>query len=142
MFSLVVERALFPGHGLDGAWHWGGLEAGGSVGVQAMAEGVNGAEWSLWGQGESVLMLGHGVGAQPSVSRAHLLYLRLHQGLEQRVRGGGGRRAGRRHQFRRAPHTLYGALRRHHAGTHLVVGQRLVGDSCPRSTLRHRGHTM
>lgn len=142
LLSLVVERALFPGHGLDGARDGGGLEAGGSVGVQAVAQGVDGAERSLRGQGERVLVLGHGVGAQPSVSRAHLLYLRLHQGLEQRVGGGGGR-AGRRHQFGRAPHALGAALRdRHHAGTHLVVGHCLVGDPCTRGALRHGGHTV
>lgn len=87
--SLIVEGPLLPGHGLDGAWDGGWLERGGSVRVEGVADGVDGGEGPLGGQRESVLVLRHGVGAQPSVSRAHLLYLR-HQGLEQRVGGGGG----------------------------------------------------
>lgn len=110
--------------------------------MQAVAEWVDGVERSLRGQGERVLVLGHGVGAQPSVSRAHLLYLRLHQGLEQGVRGGGRRRAGGGHQFGRAPHALLNTLSGHHTGTDLVVGHCLVGDPCARSALWHGGHTM
>lgn len=78
------------------------------------------------GGGEEVVTHGggflsyHGVGAQPSVSRAHLLYLR-HQGLEQRVRGrrgagGGDVLAG----GGGAPHALLAAaLRGHRAGAAL-----------------------
>lgn len=78
------------------------------------------------GSGGNLLALGggllsyHGVGAQPSVSRAHLLYLR-HQGLEQRVRGrrgagGGDVLAG----GGGAPHALLAAaLRGHRAGAAL-----------------------
>lgn len=86
---MIVERALLPGHGLDGAWHGGRLERGRSVRMEGVADGVDGGEGTLGGQRESVLVLRHGVGAQPSVSRAHLLYLR-HQGLEQGVGGGRG----------------------------------------------------
>lgn len=57
--------------------------------MERVANGVDGGEGPLGGQGESVLVLWHGVGAQPSVSRAQLLYLR-HQGLEQGVGGGRG----------------------------------------------------
>lgn len=61
----------------------------------------------------------HGVGAQSSVSRAHLLYLR-HQGLEQRVGGGrGGAGGGDVFVGGGAPHALLAALGRHRAGTAL-----------------------
>lgn len=82
--SLIVKGALLPGHGLNGAWHRGRLERGRSIRMERMADGVDGGQRPLGGQRESVLVLRHGVGAQPSVSRAHLLYLR-HQGLEQGV---------------------------------------------------------
>lgn len=102
---------MLPGHGLDGARHGGRLEGGRSVGVQAVAEGVDGGEGPWGGQGESVLVLRHGVGAQPSVSRAHLLYLR-HHGLEQGIGGWSG--AGRGHVFGGgAPHALLATLGRH-----------------------------
>lgn len=55
--SLIVERALLPGHGLDGAWHGRRLERGRSVGVQGVADGVDGGERPLGGQGERVLVL-------------------------------------------------------------------------------------
>lgn len=87
--SLIVEGALLPGHGLDGAWHRGRLERGRSVRMEGVADGVDGGEGPLGAQSEGVLDLRHGVGAQPSVSRAHLLYLR-HQGLEEGVGGGRG----------------------------------------------------
>lgn len=62
----------------------------------------------------------HGVGAQPSVSRAHLLYLR-HQGLEQGVGGGrGGAGGGDVFVGGRAPHALLAALGGHRAGTALL----------------------
>lgn len=48
--SLVVERALLPGHALDGARHRGRLECGCSVGVEGVADGVDGGKGSLWGQ--------------------------------------------------------------------------------------------
>lgn len=66
----------------------------------------------------------HGVGAQPSVSRAHLLYLR-HQGLEQGVGGGRGG-AGRGHVFvgGRAPHVLLAALRGYRPGMALWRGKK------------------
>lgn len=55
----------------------------------------------------------HGVGAQPSVSQAQLLYLR-HQGLEQGVRGGrGGTGGGDVFVGGRAPHALLAALGGH-----------------------------
>lgn len=54
---MVVEGALFPGHGLDGAWHGGGLECGRSVRMKGVADGVDGGEGSLGGQRESVLVL-------------------------------------------------------------------------------------
>lgn len=55
--SLIVEGALLPGHGLDGAWHGGRFERGGSVRVEGVANGVDGGEWLLGGQRESVLVL-------------------------------------------------------------------------------------
>lgn len=55
--SLIVERALLPGHGLDGARHGRRLERGRSVGVQGVADGVDGGEGPLGGQGERVLVL-------------------------------------------------------------------------------------
>lgn len=111
--SLIVERALLPGHGLDGARHGRRLQRGRSVRMEGVAEGVDGGEGPLGSQGESVLMLRHGVGAQSSVSRAHLLYLR-HQGLEQRVGGGRGCTGGGDVFVRRgAPHALLAALGRH-----------------------------
>lgn len=108
---MIVEGALLPGHGLNGAWHGGRLERGCSVRMEGVADGVDGGEGPLGGQRESVLVLRHGVGAQSSVSRAHLLYLR-HQGLEQGVGGGWGC-AGGRDVFvgGRAPHALLAALR-------------------------------
>lgn len=55
--SLIVEGALFPGHGLDGAWHGGRLECGCSVRMKGVAKGVDGGEGPLGGQRESVLVL-------------------------------------------------------------------------------------
>lgn len=55
--SLIVERALLPGHGLDGARHGRRLERGRSVGVQGVADGVDGGEGPLGGQRERVLVL-------------------------------------------------------------------------------------
>lgn len=56
--SLIVEGALLPGHGLDGAWHGGRLERGRSVRMEGVADdGVDGGEGPLGGQGESVLVL-------------------------------------------------------------------------------------
>lgn len=55
--SLIVERTLLPGHGLDGARHGRRLERGRSVGVQGVADGVDGGEGPLGGQGERVLVL-------------------------------------------------------------------------------------
>lgn len=55
--SLIVERALLPGHGLDGAWHRGRLERGSSVRMEGVADGVDGGEGPLGGQRESVLVL-------------------------------------------------------------------------------------
>lgn len=54
---MIVERALLPRHGLDGAWHGGGLERGRAVGMQGVADGVDGGEGPLGGQRESFLML-------------------------------------------------------------------------------------
>lgn len=86
---------MLPGHGLDGARHGGRLEGGRSVGVQAVAEGVDGGEGPWGGQGESVLVL------------------RLrHHGLEQGIGGWSG--AGRGHVFGGgAPHALLATLGRH-----------------------------
>lgn len=55
--SLIVEGALLPGHGLDGAWHGGRFERGGPVWMEGVANGVDGGEWLLGGQRESVLVL-------------------------------------------------------------------------------------
>lgn len=55
--SLIVEGALLPGHGLDGPWHGGRLERRRSVRMKGVANGVNGGEGPLRGQGESVLVL-------------------------------------------------------------------------------------
>lgn len=55
--SLIVEGALLPGHGLDGAWHGGRLERGRSVRMEGVADGVDGGEGPLGGQRESVLVL-------------------------------------------------------------------------------------
>lgn len=55
--SLIVERALLPGHGLDGARHGRRLERGRSVRMEGVADGVDGGEGPLGGQGESVLVL-------------------------------------------------------------------------------------
>lgn len=88
--SLVVEGA-FPRHSLDGARHRRRLECGRPVGVQRVADGVDGGQRSLWGQREGVLVFRHGdAGVQPSVSR-HLLYLR-NQRLQEGVGGGRGGR--------------------------------------------------
>lgn len=54
---MIVERALLPGHGLDGARHGRRLERGRSVRMEGVADGVDGGEGPLGGQGESVLML-------------------------------------------------------------------------------------
>lgn len=54
--SLVVEGSLLPGHGLYGAGDRGGLEAGCSVGVEAVSQWVDGGEWTL-SQAEGVLVL-------------------------------------------------------------------------------------
>lgn len=54
---MIVEGALLPGHGLDGARHRGRLERGGAVGVEGVADGVDGGEGPLGGQRESVLVL-------------------------------------------------------------------------------------
>ena len=56
--SLVVEGALLPRHALDGACHRGGLERGGPVRMEPVADGVDGGEGPLWGQREGVLVLG------------------------------------------------------------------------------------
>lgn len=55
--SLIVEGALLPGHGLDGARYGGRLERGRSVRMEGVADGVDGREGPLWGQRESVLVL-------------------------------------------------------------------------------------
>lgn len=55
--SLIVEGALLPGHGLDGAWHGGRFERGGSVRMEGVANGVDGGKRLLGGQRESVLVL-------------------------------------------------------------------------------------
>lgn len=55
--SLIVERALLPGHGLNGARHGGRLQRGRSVRMEGVAEGVDGGEGPLGSQGESVLVL-------------------------------------------------------------------------------------
>lgn len=66
----------------------------------------------------------HGVGAQPSVSRAHLLYLR-HQGLEQGVGGGrGGTGRGNVFVGGRAPHVLLAGLRGYRPGMALREGKK------------------
>lgn len=57
MVSLIVEGALLPGHGLDGAVHRGRFERGRPVRMEGVADGVDGGEGSLGGQGESVLVL-------------------------------------------------------------------------------------
>lgn len=54
---MIVERALLPGHGLDGARHGRRLERGRSIRMEGVADGVDGGEGPLGGQGESVLML-------------------------------------------------------------------------------------
>lgn len=54
---MIVEGALLPGHGLDGAWHGGGLECRRSVRMEGVADGVDSGEGSLGGQRESVLVL-------------------------------------------------------------------------------------
>lgn len=48
--SLIVEGALLPGHGLDGAVHRGRFECGRSVRMEGVADGVDGGEGSLRGQ--------------------------------------------------------------------------------------------
>lgn len=74
-------------------------------------------EWAASGGGS---LSYHGVGAQPSVSRAHLLYLR-HQGLEQGVGGGrGGTGGGDVFVGGGAPHALLAALRGDGAGAALL----------------------
>lgn len=55
--SLIVKRALLPGHGLDGAWHGGRLERGCSVRMEGVADGIDGGEGPLGCQRESVLVL-------------------------------------------------------------------------------------
>lgn len=55
--SLIVEGALLPWHGLDGAWHWRRLERGRSVWMEGVANGVDGGEGPPGGQRESVLVL-------------------------------------------------------------------------------------
>lgn len=80
----------------------------------------------------------HGVGAQSSVSRVHLLYLR-HQGLEQGVGGGGGGAGGGDVLVAGgAPHALLAALRGHGAGPallgHTATSQRgSCSGTCRRS---------
>lgn len=54
---MIVERALLPGHGLDGAWHGRGFQRRGAVRVEGVANGVDGGEGPLGGQRESVLVL-------------------------------------------------------------------------------------
>lgn len=54
---MIVEGALLPGHGLDGAWHGGRLERRRSVRMEGVADGVDGGEGPLGRQGEGVLVL-------------------------------------------------------------------------------------
>lgn len=48
--SLIVKRALLPGHWLDGAVHRRRFERGRSVRMKGVADGVDGGEGSLRGQ--------------------------------------------------------------------------------------------
>lgn len=50
VLSLIVKRALLPGHGLDGAVHRRRFECRCSVWMKRVADGVDGGEGSLRGQ--------------------------------------------------------------------------------------------